>query len=272
MIGSETKTGFVRTTNSLRKQPVFERFTEKARRVVFFARYEASQYGSAYIESEHLLLGFLREDRMLANRFLRPSAAMGEIREEIEKQIKRGSPIATSVEVPLTQECRKILDMAVEEADTLGHRHVGTEHLLLAMTRMESSLAGRLLRERGLRPDAIRALAKSASSPSAPAVASHRPIAGAINALNDFLAGLQCYNWDVLAPFFAENTQFVDAAGKCWKGRGEIEKQFEVLFAPYAKKKVTFVIEATDPGPAESLIASVLWENVSAAGESKRSV
>jgi ketosteroid isomerase-like protein len=269
---------------------MFERYTEKAVRVVFFARYEASRYGSSYIESEHLLLGLLREDRMLATRFMRPNVRMGEIRDAIERQIQRRERVSTSVEMPVSEDCRKIFSMAGEEARSLGQRHVGTEHLLLAMTRMESSLAGRLLHERGLRPDAIRTeLAKSSVAGSAAQSAQPPPQTGAIDALNSavvshtardvavdilnsFFAGLHGYDWERLAPFFAESAQFVDAAGKCWKGRGEIEKQFEVLFAPYAKKNVTFVIEATDPGPAEFLIASVLWENVSAAGESKRSI
>jgi ATP-dependent Clp protease ATP-binding subunit ClpA len=66
---------------SLRGSTMFERFTEKARRVIFFGRYEASQFGSAYIESEHLLLGLLREDKALTARFLRPGG-LGNIREE----------------------------------------------------------------------------------------------------------------------------------------------------------------------------------------------
>ena len=60
---------------------MFERYTEKARRVIFFARYEASQFGSPYIETEHLLLGLLREDKALANRFLRSHAAIDSIRQ-----------------------------------------------------------------------------------------------------------------------------------------------------------------------------------------------
>src|SRR5947209_11689901 len=60
---------------------VFERYTEKARRVIFFARYEASQYGSPYIETEHLLLGLMREDKALANRFLRQQGSIESIRD-----------------------------------------------------------------------------------------------------------------------------------------------------------------------------------------------
>jgi ATP-dependent Clp protease ATP-binding subunit ClpC len=81
---------------------VFERYTEKARRVIFFARYEASQYGSPYIETEHLLLGLMREDKALANRFLRQQGSIESIRKEIEARITIRERISTSVEVPLS--------------------------------------------------------------------------------------------------------------------------------------------------------------------------
>ena len=66
---------------------MFEKYTERARRVIFFGRYEASQYGSPYIETEHLLLGLLREDKALANRFLRSHGSIESIRKEIESRI-----------------------------------------------------------------------------------------------------------------------------------------------------------------------------------------
>src|SRR5262245_18868456 len=108
---------------------MFERYTEKARRVIFFARYEASQYGSPYIETEHLLLGLLREGHAIAARFLGGTKAAEEIRAEIERAIIRRKPFDTSLEVPLAGESKKILNFAAEEAERLGHRHIGTEHL-----------------------------------------------------------------------------------------------------------------------------------------------
>jgi ATP-dependent Clp protease ATP-binding subunit ClpC len=69
---------------------MFERYTEKARRIIFFGRYEASQFGSPYIETEHLLLGLLREDKALANRFLRSHAAVESIRKQIERHTAPG--------------------------------------------------------------------------------------------------------------------------------------------------------------------------------------
>src|ERR1700734_2325085 len=102
---------------------VFERYTEKARRVIFFARYEASQYGSPYIETEHLLLGLLREDKALANRFLRSHGSIESIRKEIEARITVRERISTSVEVPLSQECKRILNLAGAEEERHGGKN-----------------------------------------------------------------------------------------------------------------------------------------------------
>src|SRR5271154_532803 len=135
---------------------VFERYTEKARRVIFFARYEASQYGSPYIETEHLLLGLMREDKALANRFLRSHGSIEAIRKEIEQRITIRERISTSVEVPLSQESKRILNFATEEAERLGHKHVGTEHLLLGILREEKCFGAEILQERGLRLSALR--------------------------------------------------------------------------------------------------------------------
>jgi ATP-dependent Clp protease ATP-binding subunit ClpC len=135
---------------------VLERFTEKARRVIFFARYEASQYGSPCIETEHLLLGLVREDKGLANRYLRAQGSIESIRKEIESRITIRERISTSVEVPLSAESKRILSYAAEEADRLGHKHVGTEHLLLGILREEKSFAAEILQERGLRLSALR--------------------------------------------------------------------------------------------------------------------
>jgi len=95
---------------------MFERFTEKARRVIFFARYEASQYGAKEIATEHLLLGLMREDHMLMNRFLGPIEARVDLRAEIEREIIRGERVSTSVEMPLSAEGKKVLALAWEEA------------------------------------------------------------------------------------------------------------------------------------------------------------
>jgi ATP-dependent Clp protease ATP-binding subunit ClpA len=135
---------------------VFERYTEKARRAVFFSRYEASQFGSPYIETEHLLLGLLRENQALTNRFLRQRLSVEEIRKQIQERTLVRERISTSVDLPLSNECKRVLGYAAEEAESLGDKHIGTEHLLLGLLREEKSFAAELLRERGLQLESVR--------------------------------------------------------------------------------------------------------------------
>ena len=128
---------------------MFERFTEKARRVIFFARYEASQFGSPSIETEHLLLGILREDKALAHRFLGATSSES-IRKQIEARTIVRQEIPTSVDLPLSHESKRVLAYGAEEGMRLHHEHLGTEHLLLGLLREEKCFAAAILHERGL--------------------------------------------------------------------------------------------------------------------------
>lgn len=110
---------------------MFERYTEDARRIIFFARYEASQVESPYIETEHLLLGFLRQDR----KDLLPSVSPESLRKQIEEHVTPRDKIATSVDLPVSNEWKRILAYSAEEADGLRDKHIGPEHLLLGLLR-----------------------------------------------------------------------------------------------------------------------------------------
>ena len=236
---------------------MFERYTEKARRVIFFARYEASEYGSRYIDTEHLLLGLLREDPSLKMRFLGPDSSLEKIRAEIEKRITRGERFGTSVEVPLSEEAKKVLKLAAEEAERLGHGHIGTEHILLGMLQVDGSLAAQVLRSRTPNPSEIREqLAKTTGVPKARV----QPRNSALPTLESFLAGLKWQKAEDLLPYFAANTQFVDVHGRQWN-REEIEKEFVALFAPYAKKNAAYVLEQTIVDSGDVVVAMVLWKN-----------
>jgi ATP-dependent Clp protease ATP-binding subunit ClpC len=135
---------------------MFERYTEKARRVVFFARYEASQFGSPYIETEHLLLGLLREDKALTSRFLGSPGTPEAIRTEVEQHTIIREKVPTSVDLPLSNEAKRVLKYSADEAEQLSHKHIGTEHLLLGLLREEKSFAAKLLQDRGVHLEPIR--------------------------------------------------------------------------------------------------------------------
>lgn len=124
---------------------MFERYTEKARRTIFFARYEASQAGSPTIGTDHLLLGLLRESGEIVRRHLNLDG--GELAERLRSNQTVGQKITTSVDLPLDDASKRALGYAAEEADQMGHKFIGTEHLLLGIMHEERSPAARALRE-----------------------------------------------------------------------------------------------------------------------------
>jgi ATP-dependent Clp protease ATP-binding subunit ClpC len=149
---------------------MFEKYTEKARRVIFFARYETSQLGARRIETEHVLLGLLREDKALSSRFFpHAEAALESIRRQIEGRSSVREKISTSVELPLSDESKRVLTYAAEEADRLMCNYIGTEHILLGLLREEKSLASEILYENGLRLSRVREELAGSSTERAPA-------------------------------------------------------------------------------------------------------
>jgi len=145
---------------------MFERYTEKARRVVFFARYEASNYGSPEIDTEHLLLGLIRGDKALY-RWL-PKADLQTIRQRVDDHSTKLPPTSTAVDLPLSPAARRVLRFAADEADRLASRHIGTEHILLGLLDEEDSLSAKLLREAGADGARIRLHYSEASQPPKP--------------------------------------------------------------------------------------------------------
>ena len=136
---------------------MFERYTEKARRVIFFSRYEASQFGASQIEAEHILLGLIREDKNLTARFFHRSHANLElIRKEIENRTVMRDRVSSQIDLPLSDGAKRALSFAAEESELLGNRHIGTEHLLLGLLREENSIAAEVLYARGLRLSDVR--------------------------------------------------------------------------------------------------------------------
>jgi len=135
---------------------MFESYTEKARRTLYFARLEASEFGSSCIGSEHLLLCLLREYKGLVRLFPKPEDALDIVRKHIEEHVTVRERIPTSIDLPISDECRRILQQASEEAERMGHKHVGGEHLLLGILREQGSYVLRLLNENGLYLDSVR--------------------------------------------------------------------------------------------------------------------
>lgn len=137
---------------------MFERYSERSRRIIFFARYEALQYGSPVIAPEHILLGLMREDKTLAARFFpfRNDIGTEKIRAEIEERIVVRDRIPQSAELHLSPQTKKVLFYANEESRSLKNRFVAPEHILVGLLREERSVAAEVLFQFGLRAMDVR--------------------------------------------------------------------------------------------------------------------
>lgn len=135
---------------------MFERFTEKAIKVVMLAQEEARRLGHNFVGTEQILLGCISEGSGIAAKVLKSmGVTMKEARAEVEKIIGRGSGFV-AVEIPFTPRAKKTLELALEEARNLGHSYIGTEHILLGLLREGEGVAARVLQTLGADPDKIR--------------------------------------------------------------------------------------------------------------------
>ena len=132
---------------------MWQRFTERARKVVFYAQEEAQKFGEGYVSTEHLLLGLVRESDSVAARVLeRLGVSLSRIRAEVEKQLPRGETRHTQ-DMSLTPRAKRVIDLAYDEARNLNNNYIGTEHLLLGLIREGDGLAGRVLAKLGVELD-----------------------------------------------------------------------------------------------------------------------
>jgi ATP-dependent Clp protease ATP-binding subunit ClpC len=129
---------------------MWQRFTERARKVVFYAQEEAQRFGEGYVSTEHLLLGLVRESDSVAARVLEKLGVnLSRIRAEVEKQLPRGDA-RPSQDMTLTPRAKRVIDLAYDEARNLNNNYIGTEHLLLGLIREGDGLAGRVLAKLGV--------------------------------------------------------------------------------------------------------------------------
>jgi len=148
---------------------MWQRFTERARKIVFYAQEEAGRLGENYVSTEHLLLGLTRADDSIAARILdRLGVSLEKIRKEIEKQVTRGDGRLGN-DMQLTPRAKRVIDLAYDEARHLNNNYIGTEHVLLGLIREGEGLAGRVLAKLGVDLDRtrqeIRSLQESGDHP-----------------------------------------------------------------------------------------------------------
>src|SRR5256885_346143 len=129
---------------------MFERFTDKGRKIIVLAREEAERHQNDYLGTEHLVLAILRQTDGVALMILKKMGLSTEqIRLEIERNLPGGGTTMTFGEIPFSPRVKKVIEYAVEEARLLGHNHIGGEHLLLGLLREEEGIGGKILRSLG---------------------------------------------------------------------------------------------------------------------------
>jgi ATP-dependent Clp protease ATP-binding subunit ClpC len=129
---------------------MFERFTDKGRKIIVLAREEAERHQNDYLGTEHLVLAILRESDGIALMILKKMGLSSEqVRLEIERNLPGGGTTLTFGEIPFSPRVKKVIEYAVEEARLLGHNHIGGEHLLLGLLREEEGIGGKILRSLG---------------------------------------------------------------------------------------------------------------------------
>ena len=156
-----------------------ERFTQRARRVLSLAQEAAASLNSSAIDTEHLLLGLMREDGGVAGRVLRGLGLELPRLEELAARLAKDQDRSTSAQLDLSPGTKKALEFAVDEARRLAHSYIGSEHLLLGLLRLDDSAAVDMLRRLGVAPEQIRrqvavALRESAAANASPELA-HSP-------------------------------------------------------------------------------------------------
>src|SRR3977135_659764 len=150
----------------------FDRFNDRAKRVLALAQDEAIRFNHNYIGTEHLLLGLVREGEGVAARVLDSlGVELSKVRTAVEFIIARGDSTTSPSEITLTPRVKKIIELAIDEARKLGHSHVGTEHLLVGMGREGNSVASGVLQSLGIKLETVRqqviaALGRGASGPA----------------------------------------------------------------------------------------------------------
>jgi len=136
---------------------MYERFTDRARKVMQLANQEAQRFNHEYIGTEHVLLGLIKEGSGVAANVLKNlDIDLRKIRMEVEKLVQSGPDMVTMGKLPQTPRAKKVIEYSMEEARNLNHNYVGTEHILLGLLREQEGVAAQVLMNLGLKLEDVR--------------------------------------------------------------------------------------------------------------------
>jgi len=247
---------------------LFERFTERARQVVVLAQDEARALKHNYIGTEHILLGLLREEEGLAARVLESlDITVEEVRAQVARIVGQGDEVTTG-QIPFTPRAKKVLELALREALSLGHNYIGTEHILLGLVRENEGVAARILLDFDADAEKIRnEIIRMLSGPGrrqggSGAGREEQPLPASPPVSVEVIAELERLSQEKLAAI--EAGKFEEAAGLRNRERvlGSAAQALEVAWQARAAETATSAGELRPHDPATPPVAREVVEEI----------
>jgi len=228
---------------------MYERFTERARKVMALANQEAQRFNSIYIGTEHILLGLLKEGSGVAPNVLKNMGVdLQKVQAEVERRIEPGSEKVATARVPQTQQAKEVLEYAIEEARNLHHKYIGTEHLLLGLLHEQGCLAAKILTDLGLTIEQVREQVVRLLGVGMDVDIGHITVAGPSAPIDD---SADEYVWCILYKFTGPTERATALYLACHAGRLRAwlrmaDKRYEDTTLPQSMALVVFQPRITD--------------------------
>jgi Clp amino terminal domain, pathogenicity island component len=241
---------------------MFEHYTEHARRAIYFAKYEAAHAGSRSIDPEHLALGLLWDSYPLV-RYLNSSAAtLPGLREKLGVRSNRRKPLSMNDQIPLSMRSKKIIRETAVASDDLGQRHIGPEHLMLALLKVKKSLLDKIFPGGHADLNSLRNRIAKVPPPLTNAEAKGNSVTVA-SVLESLTAGVD----DIFLPYLADELQFMGVNGNLHLGRNAFVGSKKDLLGPFSGKTVTFKLEDEEKKSPGIRICTLLWKEPNKVGK-----
>ncbi|HET6929764.1 MAG TPA: Clp protease N-terminal domain-containing protein [Candidatus Acidoferrum sp.] len=241
---------------------MFERYTEHGRRAIFFAKYEAATAGSRSINPEHLALGLLWDAYPLVKYLNSNAMTLSDLRAKLGVGSKHRKPLTMKDTIPLSSLSKEIVRESAVASDDLGQRHIGPEHLMLALLKIEKSFLDKMLPGGHADLSSLRSCLTRVPPPLPSASAK-----GNCVTVESVLTSLTAAVDDMFLAYLADQLQFRDVDGNLVGGRNAFMERKKDILEPLSGKKVTFRVEDKERESSGIRICTLLWKEANNGGQ-----
>jgi hypothetical protein len=241
---------------------MFERYTEHARRAIFFAKYEAGNAGSRSIDPDHLALGLLWDAYPLMKYLNSGAITLPDLREKLGFRSTRKMPFSMKDNVPLSMRSKKILRESAVASDDLGQKHIGPEHLMLALVKVKESFLSKMFPRGHADLNSLRNRVAKVPPPM-PKVEAIENSFTVARVLESLAEGVE----DAFLPYLADELQFMGKDGNLHLGRDAFIENRQEILGPLTGKTVTFKVEDEEKKFSGIRLCTLLWKESNKAGK-----